>query len=71
MNQFNGLTFDAAVKDSTRGSDRGNQARTARRAELTRTARIRESIVMRLAGVLDRKQKAEESNLFLFPALAA
>jgi len=26
---------------------------------------------MRLAGVLDRKQKAEESNLFLFPALAA
>jgi hypothetical protein len=27
--------------------------------------------LMGLAGVLDRKEKAEASNLFLFPALAA
>jgi len=28
-------------------------------------------VLMGLAGVLDRKEKAEASNLFLFPALAA
>jgi hypothetical protein len=28
-------------------------------------------VLMGLAGVFDRKEEAEESNLFLFPTLAA
>jgi carbonic anhydrase/acetyltransferase-like protein (isoleucine patch superfamily) len=59
LNSLPGQTFNGAAEDSTRGSDRGNQARIGRRAELTRIARIRESIVLKRRSTMS--QPFEES----------